>query len=334
MADDCVYPVVESDDRVYPTVSMDTANHSVVDGEQVGYLQTLTWEYPLPPRIYILHEPGITIYDRTDYSTVVAHATPALNGFYHGALDSEYLYTTLNTGIARFDVSTLEYIDTTPFGTGQTYRPVLKEGYLYFGSADKNIYKVDVSDLSVVGQFTGALNTLLDLEWGRDGYLYSADWNGDVRKIDPSTMTQVGGTLHFVQDYNALSYGADGYLYAGNDYDRVYKIDPAAMAHVGDPWVVYGQCDAVLYAPDDMVYAGNVYGTVRKATPGFLVSPDTYLYPEGSTGSRVTVLAWDPDQNYLLVGGPGGALDMVDPTTMAHVAQLTLGDNISDCIVT
>jgi len=97
------------------------------------------------------------------------------------------------------------------------------DGYLYSGSEDRSVRKINPATGEQVWSFTGHTGSVHVLAFG-DGYLYSSSADNSVRKIDPVTGTEVWSFTGHTGAVRALAFGSDGYLYSGSFDRSVRKI--------------------------------------------------------------------------------------------------------------
>lgn len=112
------------------------------------------------------------------------------------------------------------------------------DGYLYDGGS--SISKINMTDMTLVNEYTLDPSVFEDASYGDDGYLYACGTHNKIQKFDPADMTLVdeynqGSTV------NAVHYGPDGYIYAGGFNNAVEKINPSNMTLVSS----YAQEDTI-----------------------------------------------------------------------------------------
>ena len=148
--------------------------------------------------------------------------------------------------------------------TGAVRALAYGDGYLYSGSNDRSVRKINPATGTEVWSFTGHTDYVFALVYGSDGYLYSGSFDKTVKKIDPATAEEVWTFTGHTNNVVALAYGSDGYLYSGSYDKTVKKIDPATAEEV---WTFTGHTDdvvALAYGSDGYLYSGSYDNTVKK----------------------------------------------------------------------
>jgi len=190
--------------------------------------------------------------------------------------------------------------------------------YIFTGSTDDTVRKIDPSDMSQVGSsFVGHTSSVYALAYGADGYLYSGSLDDTVRKIDTSDMSQDGIFDGHTSIVYALAYGADGYLYSASLDDTVRKIDPSDMSQVGSSFVGHtSSVYALAYGADGYLYSGSADDTVRKIDTSDMSQDGIF---DGHT-DRVYALAYGAD-GYLYSGSADDTVRKIDTSDMSQVGN-------------
>ncbi len=172
------------------------------------------------------------------------------------------------------------YVNALVFGS---------DGYLYSGSFDNSVRKINPATGTEVWSFTGHTNTVYALAYGSDGYLYSGSYDNTVRKINPATGEQVWSFTGHTGIVRALAFGGDGYLYSGSVDKTVRKIDPSNGTQM---WSFTGHTATVgaLAFGGGYLYSASYDKTIRKINP--------------TNGTQIWSFTWQNDYTQTLASGP------------------------------
>lgn len=244
------------------------------------------------------------------------------------------------------------------------------DSYIYTGSFDNEVHKVDPSDMSIQASYTQHTGNINDIDFGSDGYLYTTSTDGEVHKIDPSGMSLVDTYTGHTDFSRSVQLGPDDYLYSASRDGEVHKIDPSDMTkvsvytgHPGEAFSAHRADDGYLYSageeglhkvdPSDMSQVGNYTGhtdNVRHAEmgdDGFLYSasadneshkidPSDMSRVEAYTGhsNQIRDVSIGPD-GFLYTASNDNEIHQVDPEDMSLIDNYTgHTDNVASVIRT
>lgn len=148
------------------------------------------------------------------------------------------------------------------------------DGYLYSGSDDDQVHKIDPSDMSQVATYTGHSGSVSVAEMGPDGYLYTASGTS-LHKIDPSDMSRVDSYSGHSTSVKSITFGDDGSVYTSGG-EEVHKHDPSDMSVLGKYTGQSTDATASAFGSDGYLYSGNLNGNVHKVDPSDMSQVDTY----------------------------------------------------------
>lgn len=112
-----------------------------------------------------------------------------------------HLYVGLFGQVAKIDVtgtemSVIDAYEGIPAGE-IVWDVVAGGGFIFATDQSDTVHKIDPSDMSGAGTYTGHGDLVYGLSFGADGFLYTASADGEVHRIDPASMTNAG--THDVQ---------------------------------------------------------------------------------------------------------------------------------------
>ena len=139
--------------------------------------------------------------------------------------------------------------------------PSLQADYIFSGSSDNTIRKIDSSG-NQVWSFTGHTGQINDLAVDSNEFIYTASDDTTVKKIDSNGNEVWTFANHFLPVYG-VSVDSNGNVYAGSDQDTIKKID----SNGNEVWEFTGHSNLVTKLAvdvNDNVYSASFDGTVRK----------------------------------------------------------------------
>lgn len=182
----------------------------------------------------------------------------------------EHLYDYSNNPAINTGNSSLSSEITTSVSGTILSAPALNGAYVYPTTSSGYVYKIDMSNMSVIGSInlTTAINgsALYD-----SGFIYVAGEGGVIYKIDDSTFSTVdtyntGGVL------NGTPIIDGDYIYVVTESGRVFKITKSSMSNAGQV-DLYGQGIIVVSSPSidisrNYLFIGTGKSEVGTATIG------------------------------------------------------------------
>ena len=187
--------------------------------------------------------------------------------------------------------------------------------YLYAGTGDNTVEKLDPNDLSTVATYSGHTDNVNDVAYDSSGgHLYSASADGTVEQLNPGDMTSNQTFTAPTTPVQAIAIGPDN-IFTGGNGNSIYKVSKSGMTEMAN-LSVSDTVRGLVYG-NGSLYAAVDDGTCLKIDPSAMSQQQSHNVGGFSRGI-------DYGNGHVYCGGDSHTVYKLDDTDLSEVANGTV----------